>query len=350
MGRGRLADEHTKENWNGKVMTPGVRHQLNLRPGEWVEVRSEAEILATLDTEGGIDGQLFMPEMRQHCGQRFQVQSRADKTCDTVTKTGGRRMRDTVHLPTRCDGGGHGGCQAACLIFWREAWLKRVDGPAPASLPSAPSPELGWRIEAAASRRDAQSGVVRYRCQATDLPRASTLLHWWDVRQYWRDWWGGNVTLSRMIRVMALATVNLVQRLRGGSSFPRWPVVEPVSKTPVERLALRPGELVQIKSPREIAATLDPNGRNRGMRFDIPEQGPFCGGTYRVLQRVERLIDERSGELVELKNSCIILEGVVCSGNYSQKRLFCPRAIYPYWREIWLKRVGSEAAAAQVQP
>lgn len=330
-------------------MTTAGTLVLDLRPGDWVEVRSEPEILATLDGEGALDHQLFMPEMRQFCGQRFQVQSRADKTCDTVTKTGGRRLWNTVHLPTRCDGSGHGGCQASCLLFWKEAWLRRVDGPGPGSPPTA-SPELARRLEAVASRREGPGGALRYRCQATDLVRATTLLHWWDLRQYWRDWRGGNITLARMGRFMALAAVNFFQRLRGGSNLPRWPDVPPVTRTPVERLDLQPGELVQIRSPREIAATLDANGRNRGMRFDIPEQGPFCGNTYRVLKRVERLLDERTGELVELKNSCIILDNVVCSGNYSQKRLFCPRAIYPYWREIWLRRVGADGAPASRGP
>jgi hypothetical protein len=43
---------------------------------------------------------------------------------------------------------------------------------------------------------------------------------------------------------------------------------------------------------------------------------------------------------VEFKKSdCVTLEGVVCSGERSLRRWFCPRAIYPYWRECWLRRV-----------
>ena len=71
---------------------------LNLRPGEMVEVRSEAEILATLDAHGRLDGQPFMPEMVEYCGKQFRVYLRSDKTCDTITKTGARRMWNTVHL------------------------------------------------------------------------------------------------------------------------------------------------------------------------------------------------------------------------------------------------------------
>src|SRR5689334_21416402 len=100
------------------------------RVGDWVEVRSAAEILATLDQEARLDGLPFMPEMLQFCGKRFRVGASAHKTCDTISTFKGRRMRDAVHLAgLRCDGQGHGGCQASCLIFWKHAWLKPADGP-----------------------------------------------------------------------------------------------------------------------------------------------------------------------------------------------------------------------------
>src|SRR4051812_36241092 len=98
-----------------------------LRVGEWVKVLSKDEILATLDRNGTLDGMPFMPEMFAFCGQRFRVYRRAHKTCDTVFPVRSRRITRAVHLETRCSGEAHGGCQAGCLIFWKEAWLKRVD-------------------------------------------------------------------------------------------------------------------------------------------------------------------------------------------------------------------------------
>src|SRR5262245_8581508 len=99
-----------------------------LRAGEWVEVRSKDEILQTLAQNGQLDGMPFMPQMFSFCGRRFKVYRRAHKTCDTATLTGGRRVVDAVHLEgLRCDGDAYGGCQASCLIFWKGAWLKRVD-------------------------------------------------------------------------------------------------------------------------------------------------------------------------------------------------------------------------------
>src|SRR5690349_2955332 len=104
--------------------------KLKLRAGEWVEVRSKEEILATLDANSQYQKLPFMPEMLAYSGLRFQVWTRAHKTCDTVDKTGGRRMENAVHLnEIRCDGKAHGNCDAACLIFWKEAWLKRVESP-----------------------------------------------------------------------------------------------------------------------------------------------------------------------------------------------------------------------------
>ena len=99
----------------------------HFRAGDLVEVRSKEEILATLDADAGIDGILFMPEMLQYCGRRFRVAAVAHKTCDVAQKTlKSRRLETTVHLTgLRCDGSAHGGCQAGCLLYWKEAWISQ---------------------------------------------------------------------------------------------------------------------------------------------------------------------------------------------------------------------------------
>ena len=122
---------------SGNGVTPPV---LGLRAGDFIEVRSEREILSTLDENGKLDGLPFMPEMLQYCGRTFRVFRRADKACDTVGDYTSRRMMDAVHLEDlRCDGGHHGGCQAGCLLYWKEAWVKPLTAGAAAGPASAES-------------------------------------------------------------------------------------------------------------------------------------------------------------------------------------------------------------------
>jgi len=186
--------------------------KLDLRPGEWVEVCSESEILDTLDGAGTLDGLPFMPEMLSHCGRRYQVYKRADKTCDTVNWTGLRRMERTVHLHMlRCDGLAHGGCQAGCLLFWKEAWLRRSpgdDGPnrvadetrSAGSGAQRTVRDRAW-LEATTTYRSHPSEVeTRYRCQATELSRASCPLPWWEPKQYVRDVCTNDVSLTQVVR------------------------------------------------------------------------------------------------------------------------------------------------------
>jgi hypothetical protein len=348
---------------------------LNLRPGERVEIRSEGEILATLDAHGRLDGQPFMPEMLEFCGKQFKVYKRSDKTCDTISSTGSRRLWNTVHLDDlRCDGSSHDGCQARCFLFWKEAWLKRVrprfrDRIFSITLRLLPkdtrhNEERNSLLTLETFRRtiyvrggeDAMAKPV-YACQATEALRASFPLPWWDVRQYYRDVCWGNAgvldlvravflwAFRKIIKVVAyralLAVYERVQNMRGGVPYPfRWGTL---TKTPTEELHLQPGELVQVKSYQDILVTLDQHNRNRGLSFD-PEMVPFCGERHRVLDRVERIINEKTGEMSKLPGVCIMMEGVKCRAWYSDRRIACPRSIYSYWREIWLKRAGESEA------
>src|SRR5262249_38539447 len=91
--------------------------------------------------------------------------------------------------------------------------------------------------------------------------------------------------------------------------------------------------------------TLDANGKNRGLWFDR-EMLPFCGSNARVLSKVERFVDEKTGRLVELSSDLYTLDGVTCGGGLSVGRRFCPRAIYPWWREAWLQRLDGEEAGS----
>jgi hypothetical protein len=55
-----------------------------------------------------------------------------------------------------------------------------------------------------------------------------------------------------------------------------------------------------------------------------------------VLRSVHHIVDEKTGKMLDMKHPCIILEGVWC--RLSDYDRYCPKAIYHYWREGWLKR------------
>jgi hypothetical protein len=313
-----------------------------LRKGELVEVRRAGEIFRTLDQRGALDALPFMPEMVTSCGRRFVVERRAEKVCDTIEYLGSRRIRDCVLLDDlRCDGSGHDGCQGECRIYWKEAWLKRVS---PGSPPSAVGDEDDDQARRALlelvgsnARVVAADGSLRYRCQATDLLAASEPLALTDPRPYLREVTSRNVSIRTFGRVMARATVTEGRRKLG--RLPQPPLAGPWSKSPRPTpLDLQPGEWVRVRSPEQIRETLNDKGKNRGLWFDA-EMLRFCGQTFRVRGRIERLVDERDGTMIELASDCVTLDGAVCSGEWSTQRWFCPRAIYPYWRECWLERV-----------
>jgi len=340
---------------------PNMNISLELRAGEWVEVRNEEEILSTLDENGCLENLPFMPEMLRYCGKRFLVYKRADKTCDTISeKFVSRRMYNTVHLSDlRCEGDAHGGCDATCLLFWKETWLKRIeDGEVP-DKKSMTSRSNAYRCAIENLYKGTKGKTVDpnkngeiYSCQATELRRATYPLARLDIRQYWWDFKSGNARIEEIVPVLCIGMFNWIFNRRGLGRIlyiltgaRRYPHVNTSQmlkvKTPFENLDLQPGEIIQVKQMKEIVMTLN-DWRNRGLAFDRHgEMLKYCGKKMKVLKRVHKIIDEKTGEMLVFRNPSIILEGAICCGHYSPDRLLCPRSIYPFWREIWLKRVDS---------
>ncbi|MCW0481673.1 hypothetical protein [Gaoshiqia sediminis] len=102
-----------------------VTKSLNLRPGEWVKVRSLTEIALTLDKNGKYRGLYFMPEMEQFCGGKYKVFKKAEKI--KMESTGElRKLKSPSYFleGVYCTGEFQGGCDRSCFHFWREEWLE----------------------------------------------------------------------------------------------------------------------------------------------------------------------------------------------------------------------------------
>ncbi len=330
---------------------------LGLKAGDWVTVRSKEEILATLDSRGRMDDMPFQPEMWEFCGKRLKVAKTAHKTCDTtVHNTGGRKIYDAVHLEgARCDGGLHDGCQADCVFFWKEAWLKREQGANP-SIPSTANPCTEEQVMQARFTEDSTEDDPTWVCQTTAIYDFSEFLPWWDIRQYFKDVASRNHSFWHIFKLilrqgyrkfiyigpgyrLKIDLYNKWQKLTNGEPLPMIAgKIESGGKTPTEVLNLQPGDLVEVKSVDEIEETITQDGFNRGMRYDL-EMNKYTGKRYRVQDRVTKLIHEKTGKMVTMKSPCIKLENVYCRAECTEKRLGCPRASNTYWREIWLKKV-----------
>jgi hypothetical protein len=323
------------------------------RVGARVRVRSAQEIAATLDARAAVGDTVFMPEMVAFAGRTFDVDAVVHRTCDGNGSTN-RDLTGTVHLQgVRCDGSAHGGCQARCLLFWRQEWLEPVAGPA-AEASDGPVGELAGHVaESVAAAARGEGDTVDepvYSCQATRVRNAVRLASMRDPRLLVKDVRAGNATVRQALVSYAVPAFNAWQlasrrlpaalRLRRGETYP-WPPAPTGERRRPAALSLEPGELVEIRSREEIEATLNENSELRGLSFAV-DMVPFCGKRARVLGRVERIVDEETGRMLRLRD-CIVLDDVWCHGTF---RLLCRRKIYSYWREAWLRRVEEDPAVS----
>ena len=218
-----------------------------LRRGDLVEVRSASEILGTLDDAGALDAVPFMPEMIELCGRRFVVDRRAEKVCDTVNTTlRSRHLPDTLFLgEERCDGSSHDGCQAECRLLWKEAWLRKVAPGDPTTGPPDDDAVAALRQRTESNtRRTADDGTIRYRCQATEMASASTPMSNGDPRPYLRELTSRNVSLGKFLRVMSRAAVWQPAHHFGRLPWPKGPNTKSPKSEPLD---LQAGEWVRVK-------------------------------------------------------------------------------------------------------
>ncbi|HAB17924.1 MAG TPA: hypothetical protein PLX89_21145 [Verrucomicrobiota bacterium] len=299
-----------------------------LLPGDLVVIRRPSEILATLDREGTLDGLPFMAEMTQYCGQRFRVLRRLEKTCYDASpmemrsfQGGGVVFLEGLH----CSGDNHGGCQKGCLIFWKEAWVRKcsVESPADDLTPGEVEPLL-----ARAKTTDEGGG---YFCQSTEMLRATLpLSRNGRLLSCLRDVQVGTYSWLQMLGNIIWPTLRKLRyRLRGEQ------IRGTQVRTPGEALNLQRGEWVEVKSLEEIVQTLDTHGKNRGLHFS-EDMAWVCGKRFQVRGRLDRMIVESTGQMRALSNT-VILDEVRCRCPMALGG--CPRGLFQYWREIWLKRV-----------
>lgn len=102
-----------------------------------------------------------------------------------------------------------------------------------------------------------------------------------------------------------------------------------------EEFGFHVGELVEVRSEKEIFNTLNNEGKLKGLRF-TPEMREYCEKKFKIYKRLEKMLVEATGELRAIKTPTLILEGVICNGSAHGG---CDRSCFIFWREEWLKKM-----------
>lgn len=123
-----LADDaETSQDSRPTAFTP-----LGLQPGDRVRVKSYQEILKTLDSSGRCEGCGFTAAMPQYCGKTTTVLKRVDRFFDERNA----KLLKAKNMVLLADFFCHSppdvnlawaGCDRSCYLFWKEAWLERID-------------------------------------------------------------------------------------------------------------------------------------------------------------------------------------------------------------------------------
>jgi hypothetical protein len=335
-GRGRQRVRRALSSWlNGH----------DFLVGDEVVVKSAPEIRATLDAQSALEGLPFQAEMLRHCDRRAGVFGSLDKIYDYGRTRRMRRTRGCVILQgICCDGALHGNCQAGCRFIWKAAWLRHA-APVEQGMHGAGPVRAAEADDASGLPVPVANSGTRYVCQFTELAAASTPLPRWSLLSELRPLVAGNISVRGFMVALVTRLFNTVQGWHRGPGFPPPAAIRPIA--PEARAApLAPGDVVVVRSPGEIAGTLDARNKHRGLWFDR-DMLKHCGRQYRVARQVERIIDNVTGEMRQMKTPCLVLEDVYYSGEFQS---FNAQHDWLFWREVWLRRPGERSAEAERSP
>ncbi|HVZ29550.1 MAG TPA: FAD-dependent monooxygenase [Asticcacaulis sp.] len=108
---------------------PKSKGDLNLKSGDWVRIRDADTIRATLNPQARNLGLSFEPEMTRLIGQVRQVDTVVERMIHEETGKMVYLERTVTLKDTYCLGVCAKQCPRANPLFWREAWLERVEAP-----------------------------------------------------------------------------------------------------------------------------------------------------------------------------------------------------------------------------
>jgi hypothetical protein len=109
--------------------TKTSKGDLGLKVGDWVRVRSHDEVRAALDPKSRNRGLTFEPEMTRYLGSVHRVAQVVERIIDEQKGKMVYLDRTVVLDRVYCEGVCNKACPRKNPLFWREAWLERVEAP-----------------------------------------------------------------------------------------------------------------------------------------------------------------------------------------------------------------------------
>ncbi|HMH17815.1 MAG TPA: hypothetical protein VK572_06665 [Burkholderiales bacterium] len=106
--------------------------------------------------------------------------------------------------------------------------------------------------------------------------------------------------------------------------------------------ALRPGDVVIVRSQGEIEATLDATGTLDGLPF-MGEMAEYYGKIFRVHRRVDKINDMRNKTGRRRMRDTVTLSGLRCSGSHHDG---CQAECQILWKDSWLRRLPARQASS----
>lgn len=121
-------------SWNGQIQdgAPTPTGRLDLKPGEYVRIKTQTEIEQTIHKNGKNRGLYFDPEeMAPYCGRVVKVHKSVTKIIDEPTGKMLHMKQPCIMLEGVVCKAEYASCRLNCPreipSYWREIWLERVE-------------------------------------------------------------------------------------------------------------------------------------------------------------------------------------------------------------------------------
>jgi perosamine synthetase len=166
--------------------------------------------------------------------------------------------------------------------------------------------------------------------KGTTLPDSRSALrlrrYWWNLKR--NVWYASVLGIPAFLPKAFSAT-------KPGKLASRNKKTTRVADRKQDSTRLKTGDLVEVRSAKEIFSTLNAEGKLNGLRF-TPEMEKFCGKRFKVYKTLDKIILETTGEMRKIRTPTVVLEGVLCDGTAHGG---CDRSCFCFWRENWLKKL-----------